>query len=75
MCIRDSFLQDSIEISNEAKREIVDILFDPQTSGGLLIAISEKDADTLLKRLEGAGESGVVIGQFKHCLLYTSRCV
>lgn len=59
------FLKDSIEISNEAKREIVDILFDPQTSGGLLIAISEKDADTLLKRLEGAGESGVVIGQFK----------
>lgn len=59
------YLKDSIEISNEAKREIVDILFDPQTSGGLLIAISEKDADTLLKRLEDAGESGVVIGQFK----------
>lgn len=59
------YLKNSIEISDEAKREIVDILFDPQTSGGLLIAISEKDADTLLKRLEDAGESGVVIGQFK----------
>jgi selenide, water dikinase len=34
---------------------IRDILFDPQTSGGLLIGCREKDAPTLLARLHDAG--------------------
>ncbi len=35
--------------------EMSDMVFDPQTSGGLLFAVDEKDADELLKRLEDAG--------------------
>lgn len=32
-----------------------DMVFDPQTSGGLLFAVAEKDADELLNRLDDAG--------------------
>jgi len=40
-----------------------DILFDPQTSGGLLIGCSEKDAPVLLQRLRDEGmEEAALIG-------------
>ena len=40
-----------------------DILFDPQTSGGLLFGCSEKDAVTLVQRLRDAGiKEAAVIG-------------
>ncbi len=41
-----------------------DILFDPQTSGGLLIAVPENDATILIERLKQAGYSySAVIGK------------
>ncbi|MBQ4061629.1 MAG: selenide, water dikinase SelD [Christensenellaceae bacterium] len=42
------------EVYNKADipRAMQDILFDPQTSGGLLIAVSQKDACALLKHLQ-----------------------
>lgn len=58
------FLKEKIEIDQTAPRDIVDILFDPQTSGGLLIAIAEHEASELLKRLQDKGETGAIIGQF-----------
>lgn len=40
-----------------------DILFDPQTSGGLLIGCGEKDVDTLLRRLHDSGvEESALVG-------------
>jgi len=41
--------------------EMVDICYDAQTSGGLLIAIAEKDADKFLKALHIAGISAAAI--------------
>jgi selenide,water dikinase len=51
-------------IADEAlSQEMVDICYDAQTSGGLLIAIAKKDADAFLKALNGAGISAAsVIG-------------
>ena len=43
--------------------EIVDILADPQTSGGLLIAVTPGKTGALLARLDAAGSGGWVIGQ------------
>ncbi len=41
------------------------VLNDPQTSGGLLIAVAEEDADRLVERLEEAGTpSAAVVGRF-----------
>lgn len=38
------------------------LLYDPQTSGGLLIAIAAEQADALIKDLHAAGETAALIG-------------
>lgn len=43
--------------------EIVDILADPQTSGGLLISVAADKAEALLAKLAETGGSGWVIGR------------
>lgn len=44
---------------------LMDILFDPQTSGGLLIAIQGNEADAFVSRLKEKGmESSSIIGEF-----------
>ena len=43
------------DIDASVKRELADVVFDPQTSGGLLIALSEKDAPALLAELKSGG--------------------
>ena len=40
-----------------------DLLFDPQTSGGLLAAVDAVQAQSLLKQLRDAGYDAVIIGQ------------
>lgn len=40
-----------------------EILFDPQTSGGLLVSISPEDADKVLEELEGLGLPCNIIGE------------
>jgi len=40
------------------------VLADPQTSGGLLMAIEPERADTLLAALAARGEHGVIVGRF-----------
>jgi len=41
----------------------INLLYDPQTSGGLLIAVADADADALLAELLGAGETATLIGE------------
>ena len=44
---------------------MLDILFDPQTSGGLLVALPENEASDLVKRLRSKGiEDTSVVGEF-----------
>jgi selenide,water dikinase len=49
------FRTDMVDLSDQLPDYIPDILFDPQTSGGLLMAISASRADGLLARLHEAG--------------------
>ncbi|HUQ88731.1 MAG TPA: selenide, water dikinase SelD, partial [Vicinamibacterales bacterium] len=46
-------------LANDARR---DILFDPQTSGGLLISVAADSAETLLTNLKTAGIHAVFVG-------------
>jgi selenide,water dikinase len=42
---------------------LLNILFDPQTSGGLLAAVKETDADAALAALKAAGVPAAIIGE------------
>jgi selenide, water dikinase len=42
-------------IDPAVSRELADIIFDPQTSGGLVLALPEKDAPSLLAELKSGG--------------------
>jgi selenide,water dikinase len=55
------FREKQIEIGPDCPDWRVDILFDPQTAGGLLIALPEGRAETLLERLHAAGVAAAAI--------------
>lgn len=45
----------SLEISVKLSREEEELLYDPQTSGGLLLAVPSSDAERLVKELKASG--------------------
>jgi selenide, water dikinase len=49
-----SYLEGKIAIRRSVPTDLVDVAFDPQTSGGLLIALPYKDAPRLVKALRAA---------------------
>jgi len=58
------FRSSMVELASELPDYMSDILFDPQTSGGLLISVSAAKAGTLLSRLHEAGVvEAAIIGE------------
>jgi selenide,water dikinase len=49
------YLKDAIRINPKVREELVDVLFDAQTSGGLLISIPKGKAETLCTKLKERG--------------------
>jgi selenide,water dikinase len=57
------FRECMVDFAPSVDRLVQDILFDPQTSGGLLICVDRKNADELLKKLREKGmDSAAIIG-------------
>ena len=53
-----------VEIDGEVPDYLVDILFDPQTSGGLLISVPGLAAESLLNSMHKEGiEAATIIGE------------
>lgn len=58
------FRADMVDIDKNISKIMVDILFDPQTSGGLLMSVPAADTEPLLKKLHRAGiVSASLIGE------------
>ncbi len=56
------FLEDQVSFEGMAEADLLP-LFDPQTSGGLLIAVAPERLDDLTDRLADGGDEGAVIGE------------
>lgn len=57
-----SFAQESVRLLSSLPRALEDLLYDPQTSGGLLFALPEKEAEACLERLRQVCPQAAAIG-------------
>ena len=57
------YVSDDIEIAESVVKEIQNLLYDPQTAGGLLISIASDRADALIERLRRNYPEAAVIGR------------
>jgi len=57
------FVKDCVNVSQSVDENLVRVMFDPQTSGGLFIAIPEDKAELFERELEGQEVFGQLIGQ------------
>jgi len=55
------FYGPGVKVSEEVADEIAEIVFDPQTSGGLLISLAESEAHSLLADLQKSGNTDAAI--------------
>jgi selenide,water dikinase len=58
-----SFYEPFVEYRDAISEELRDILYDPQTSGGLLFSVAGNKKDSLLKRFEQEGVDAFVVGR------------
>ena len=56
------YLEDKVEFTRALDDDLNEILFDPQTSGGLLIAVAETKLDALARALKSRGVEHWIIG-------------
>jgi selenide,water dikinase len=56
------YLNDKVAVDRKIRSGLVEVAFDPQTSGGLLMSIAENDAAALVTRLQdnGVAAAGIV---------------
>ena len=58
-----SFAGDCVEYAEDVPEDVCTLLYDPQTAGGLLIAVAASDAERLLSELRNSGISAAEIGE------------
>ena len=66
-----NYLEGKVKVEEAVALEVSDLLFDPQTAGGLLISIPEERGVELVRRLNDWGIPGAVIGQVQSKGEYT----
>ena len=57
------FFGPRVALADALPLDLADVLFDPQTSGGLLLALGETDAERLVSALRDEGLPAAVIGR------------
>ena len=56
-----TFRMNMIEVDSSCPNWLIDILFDPQTAGGLLISLPPRQAEVLIKKMHAEGVEGAAI--------------
>jgi len=59
------YLSPKVNFASDVAGPLRSILFDPQTSGGLLLSVPEADASALLSNLADAGVAAAIIGNVR----------
>jgi selenide,water dikinase len=59
------YLKDALSVGEGVPAYLEDIVFDPQTSGGLLLSVPESEAERLLSRMEKNTPAARIIGRVK----------
>ena len=57
------FFGPRVAMAEEVPLDLSDVLFDPQTSGGLLVALPADQAPEYVRRLEGLGQPAAIVGE------------
>jgi selenide,water dikinase len=58
------FCEAMVDIKPGIETVLMDLIFDPQTSGGLVISVEAGEAEACLQELQGAGvSSAAIIGE------------
>ncbi len=57
------FIGDKVQIDESVPEFLRDILYDPQTSGGLLISVAKGNAEELLNELSGSPVECAIVGE------------
>ena len=57
------YVGEDVEIADSVDENLVKLLFDPQTAGGMLISVSKEKADSLLSELKKNYPRSSIIGQ------------
>ena len=58
-----NFAESCVEYADAVPEEIRTLLYDPQTAGGLLISVAEKDAERLVAALRNSAIDAIEIGE------------
>jgi selenide, water dikinase len=57
------FAESCVEVDPAVSADLLTLLYDPQTAGGLLISVAEPDAGRLLEKIQRAGVDVACIGE------------
>ena len=60
-----NYLEEKVSFGADVPEVVIDLLCDPQTAGGLLIALPEDKAVELVKQLDGVTPCAKVVGEVK----------
>ncbi len=60
------FFQELIKVDKDVERATLDLMFDPQTSGGLLITLEKSKDKAFVEKMGKTGHKAWIIGEITH---------
>lgn len=60
----EDYFRDRVKVDEGLAEEVPEVVFDPQSSGGLMFALPPEQADELVERIRATGVSAARVGEF-----------